>query len=590
MRIPVQALALAFYATGSASATSVFVHGTSAGQGLARAHGRECFVITAAQILGTSATADVINAAGKGAVARLETLLGGDVAVLRLVNREEGFCPLGQEAAARVPEAVLKTYRTWYLDYTGQSGAVNRFALAPLSFGNRYIALRPKQKRPGLEAKLTGSPVYADGLLIGLLQEVETDSKRERVARVRRIQELELLMDGFFAARSVPAPPSADRGPIDENFAAAKLALDQHRNCEVALASLQAVSDSVRQEPSWSLYAARAHECLGDQEAALAMYRAYDKLAPGRRDIAAKIASLDYARRTSRNQEQLRKSAAGFWELPSGNAIWIEHDAASGSVLGYYAGLTERSRESFKRRALADLALQGRFQEGVLDGTFYSRFADYQLSACTGVSRGAFPESFTVSISQDGAHLRGEVRGAELGPGCKVQVSVTPLQLTRLKPDGMNASGVKVATLTRESVLAAAAGREAAKRRREDLTGQWRSAFGDRISIEAEGKLLRARFTEISRHTGDTQFYTGGSLLFEGTWEHEGFTGSVHVGFDRAEAQRCRVDKKTAPSEGDLLVSDDGTTLEVEGDLNTLTDRCRVGAATTFRVSLRREE
>lgn len=400
-------------------AATVYVKGESVGQGVTRSRGPECFVITAAHVVGGQPTVDIVTSPNIHGQANIETNLAGDLSILRVTSQSSAFCPTPQEwiissSTDTPPNAV----QSWNLEMTDEAGTTHTPSVEQVAFDSNYIFIKGKNGTH-LQQTMSGSPLRGDGRLAGILLNVKTSSDGTEQGQVFRLSYIDSVVSSILnpATGTVSDLSVAELQRIDQNIAIARVALD-NGDCKIAADSLREVPKS-GQAAIWTLYMARASECSGQEklsnpEDALKYYSAYNEMVPGQKVILEKLATLGYlvkkkaeiksekdveAERTAK----LRNDLTGTW-IETGKTFTIEQIGLSVDFVS----------------SLGNHVITGTYSNGVFSGTYKQVWHEDVLSRCPNLQQPS--AEIRLTISADGMSLSGSVDALKVDDDCVVHV------------------------------------------------------------------------------------------------------------------------------------------------------------------------
>ncbi|MEZ5320101.1 MAG: hypothetical protein R2752_22055 [Vicinamibacterales bacterium] len=183
----------------------VFVEAREAGQGVLRARGTECFVITPFHVVETAAgPIRVVADRAAQATAELVRQLPGDLAVLRVQDGASLPCRPWPPA-----DAVAETMKNATSGTLVMREADGSRTLVPVTFrgiDDEAIYVRPSQADDQIQKSMSGGSLLVDGTLVGMLLSSEAGN-----GTVYQIDDIMRVSEGFFATDAAAATGS----PLD---------------------------------------------------------------------------------------------------------------------------------------------------------------------------------------------------------------------------------------------------------------------------------------------------------------------------------------------------------------------------------------
>ena len=212
------AFALAIGVATGAGAQGVFVQAKETGQGIMRARGDDCFVLTPLHVIGeTLGPVRVVGERATEGKAELMREFPGDLALLRLVERGTLRCD------PFVPptnfSGMLQSQTGGYITTREPDGSRTLMPVAFRSIDADRVYVRPTVAGDQLLKGMSGASLVVNGTLAGMLLSVADGD-----GNVLRLDDLMRLTDSFFATATSSAAPATTR-VVD--IAAASALLDR---------------------------------------------------------------------------------------------------------------------------------------------------------------------------------------------------------------------------------------------------------------------------------------------------------------------------------------------------------------------------
>src|SRR5688572_4885625 len=195
---PVAALALALVVSAPASGQGVFIQAAESGQGVLRARGSDCFVLTPLHVIGTTlGTIRVVGDQATEGKAELLREFPGDLALLRLIDRGSLRCdewpPLSGFGA------MLQTQTGGHLTTREPDGSRTLMQVGFRGMDAQRVFVRPSTTGDQLLKGMSGASLVINGALAGMLMSVENGD-----GNVLRLDDIMRLSDSFFAVDGKP--------------------------------------------------------------------------------------------------------------------------------------------------------------------------------------------------------------------------------------------------------------------------------------------------------------------------------------------------------------------------------------------------
>jgi hypothetical protein len=551
----------------------VFVKGQGVGQGYTRARGSECFVITAAHVVGDYSAVALVTYSGVRGTADVVEKLAGDISILRVEGQGTSFCSAEtQWGNAMSVQAAPNSIIDWSLEMITEAGTEEQMRLTLVSFDPNTLYLRPRDGNDALQRGMSGSPIIGDGRLMGLLVDVEPGDDGKPTARIIRLKYLDALLQGIFVSDggAVRELSVAELQLIDSNIALAKLALDEHHDCKTAREALSAVPVAGQRGAFWHLYMARCAECLGDFKVALTEYTVYNSLVPGQAAILEKIASVGYNLRHGQELAKQQQDLSGYW-IYGDIFIWMDQSSAK-SVQGYVAGAKAG------RPIIGELWFQGNYENGILSGDMYGRYNERAFEECDqklSIDRDRTPFGARLNISDDAQTLEGDRADTTIEfSDCTESRSRKRLALRRL-PETSPSTGNEVRPrLSRDEIMREVAVQDRFRVARNNLAGTWTTQAGDLVTVSQEGEKTTGTFSSVSDYTQSHSYYTTGTVLFSGRYKYGALHGTIRLGWSPQEVMACHLNQGLEEIDGRIKVADDGSSFEVYAYASEIRDGC----------------
>ena len=181
------------FATAQISYKNVFVQASSNGRGLLRARGTQCWAITPGHVVGTDAStirliAPDARVATGGLVQRFDGL-----AAVEVLGLEEDACA-EWPVTDGLPELMVDAVDATIVGLT-EAGTEELVAVDIVEKDNTYFYVRPKNSRDKIIQGFSGSAVYINRAVAGIVTQVDPDGR----GVVYRIDRVEQIMGAFFA-------------------------------------------------------------------------------------------------------------------------------------------------------------------------------------------------------------------------------------------------------------------------------------------------------------------------------------------------------------------------------------------------------
>jgi len=199
-------LAISTACAGHARAQSVHIQGREVGQGIVRQVGTECFIVSPEHVVANSPTYAIRGEGLARASAELATTFADDLAALRVLPGNLTCAPWTEIAGfsdfiRQLNEGVVHTVNA--------DGSLSKRFVRISDSDGRYIRVRPMSTEDALFQGLSGSAVYGQNKLIGILQSVEADTGGGIVLALPYIEDLTRQFFGGGQQQPSPAPTRA---------------------------------------------------------------------------------------------------------------------------------------------------------------------------------------------------------------------------------------------------------------------------------------------------------------------------------------------------------------------------------------------
>lgn len=188
------------------SAQGVWVEGAEQGQGVLRARGNECFVITPHHVVKDAIEIVVVGPQATRSAAELVRSFPQDLAILRVKDARSLVCE--EWAPLDNFDAMLKTQAGGFLVATEQNGSRTRVPVTFTAHDEERVFVRPSNASEQIAQTMSGSLLLVNGAPAGVLLQRSND---EGVGEVYQIDDIMRLTEPFFAvARASTAEPAMD--------------------------------------------------------------------------------------------------------------------------------------------------------------------------------------------------------------------------------------------------------------------------------------------------------------------------------------------------------------------------------------------
>lgn len=177
----------------------VHVQGAETGQGVLRARGTECFVITPFHVVEASlATIGIVGEVAVRAQSQLERRYAADLAILRI----DGTTNLACASWPSPPDldALLATYNAGFILTRESDGSLSRMSVALRASDTDSIYVRPTAADDRITRTMSGSSLVLGGEIVGILLSVEGNE-----GRIFQLDDVIRLTAGFFSPSSSDA-------------------------------------------------------------------------------------------------------------------------------------------------------------------------------------------------------------------------------------------------------------------------------------------------------------------------------------------------------------------------------------------------
>ena len=182
------------FATAQITYKNVFVQASSNGRGLLRARGTQCFAITPGHVVEPGAsTIRLIAPDARIATGGLVQTFPGDLAAVEVIGLEEDACAEWMVTDG-LPELIASAVDATIVGLT-EAGTEELVPVDILEKTNLSFRVRPKNSADEIIQGFSGSAVYINGAVAGILTEVVPDG----LGVVYRIDRVEEIMGAFFA-------------------------------------------------------------------------------------------------------------------------------------------------------------------------------------------------------------------------------------------------------------------------------------------------------------------------------------------------------------------------------------------------------
>ena len=187
----------------SATAQTVWIEGAEEGQGVLRARGNECFVITPYHVVkDTLGDVTIVGPQATRTTAELVRSFPSDLAVLRIKDARSLSCdewlPLDNF------DAMLKTQAGGFLLITERTGGRTRLQVTFAAHDEERIFVRPSPGARQIEQTMSGALLLINGAPGGILLQKSND---EGTGEIYQIDDVMRLTQPFFAVATKPENP-----------------------------------------------------------------------------------------------------------------------------------------------------------------------------------------------------------------------------------------------------------------------------------------------------------------------------------------------------------------------------------------------
>lgn len=185
MAIGVVAVLSASVAADAFGANQVLVTtGSVHAQGVTHASGSLCYVITAGHVVGAGEKLSVMATSGERYEVELVHKSPLDVAVLIVLGTKDGSGPCGprEDGALIILESldeVIERQKTLYISTVTERGVAVRTPVDLLVVSKDRLLVRPRSSSEGFSSGSSGSALFAEGTLLGLLLSVRDGGEGE---------------------------------------------------------------------------------------------------------------------------------------------------------------------------------------------------------------------------------------------------------------------------------------------------------------------------------------------------------------------------------------------------------------------------
>ena len=184
---------------------NVYVDGGDTGQGVLRARGSECFLITPHHVV--AKTLGSVKITGERTVhgaAELLRVVPGDIAILRVMERGTLPCPEWNGAAD--VSALLRKASGGHLSVKEADGTSTIVPVTFRTVDTDTVEIRPSARGDEIRQGMSGASLIVNGALAGLLL-----TTNNGVGTVTRIDNILRLTESFFAPGATADSATARR-------------------------------------------------------------------------------------------------------------------------------------------------------------------------------------------------------------------------------------------------------------------------------------------------------------------------------------------------------------------------------------------
>ena len=181
---------------------------TQQGAGILRSRGDECFVVTAGHILKNPGRIRVVDSRQQQYSASLMKLYSGsDIAILRVDGNGKTLCNQSEwSSESQIISSSLAANKNGQgkIVRVLENGTIQQMQVSVKTYDLQYVTVSPTKNEERITLTWSGSSLYLDTTLVGMLVDVNTETNQGELYRTDYIEQ---LISPFFADDQGPIPP-----------------------------------------------------------------------------------------------------------------------------------------------------------------------------------------------------------------------------------------------------------------------------------------------------------------------------------------------------------------------------------------------